>query len=200
MSGPQGTLRAFIALPVLPEAQRSLEPAVQHLSAVAPGAVRWVALDGLHLTLKFLGNVDARRVDDITQGMRLACRDLAPFELALSDLGVFPNAGRPRVVWAGVQGDLEPLTKLQGNVETDMAALGFGPEKRPFAPHLTLGRVRDRVADSQRRLLGSAVAECSIDAARPWLVEAVHLVRSELGPRGAAYTDLASAPLGGGTS
>ena len=200
MSGPQGTLRAFIALSVPPDAQQSLEPAVQHLSAVVPGAVRWVDLDGLHLTLKFLGNVDAGRVDGITQGMRRACRDLVPFELALSGLGVFPNAGRPRVVWAGVQGDLGPLGDIQAGIETEMAGLGFSLEKRAFAPHLTLGRVRNRVADSQRRLLGGAVAACSIEAPRPWLVEAVHLVRSELGPRGAAYTNLASVPLGGGTS
>ncbi len=200
MSGPQGTLRAFIALSVPPEAQRSLEPAVQHLSAVVPGAVRWVDLDGLHLTLKFLGNVESTRVDDIVQGMRRACRDLAPFELDLSELGVFPNASRPRVVWAGVQGDLGLLTTLQGGIETEMSALGFSPEKRPFAPHLTLGRVRDRAGDSQRRLLGGAVSGCSIDAARPWLVEAVYLVRSELGTGGATYTALASAPLGGGTS
>lgn len=200
MSGPQGTLRAFIALSVPPEAQRALEPAVQHLSAVAPGAVRWAALDGLHLTLKFLGNVDAGRVDGIAQGMRLACRDLAPFELALSDLGVFPNAGRPRVVWAGVRGDLGPLGELQAGIETAMASLGFVPEKRQFAPHLTLGRVRARVADSQRRLLGGAVSGCEIEALQPWLVEAALLVRSELGPGGATYTDLASVPLGGGTS
>ena len=157
-------------------------------------------MDGLHLTLKFLGNVDAGRVDGITQGMRRACRDLAPFELALSGLGVFPNAGRPRVVWAGVRGELGPLAELQGNVETEMSALGFAPERRAFSPHLTLGRVRDRVADWQRSRLGGAVTGCSIEAARPWLVEAALLVRSELGPGGATYTNLASVPLGGGTS
>ena len=200
MSGSRGTMRVFIALAVPPEAQRALEPAVQQMSAAAPGAVRWVNLDGLHLTLKFLGDVDAGRVGDISQGMRRACRDLAPFELALSDLGVFPNSGRPRVVWAGVKGDLDSVTTLQTGIESEMAALGFAPEKRAFAPHLTLGRVRDRAADSQRRFLGRAVSACSIDSPQPWLVEEVRLVRSELGPGGATYTALASVPLGGGTS
>ncbi len=200
MSGPQGTLRAFIALSVPPEAQRVLEPTVQRVSAVAPGAVRWVNLDGLHLTLKFLGNVDAGRVDGIAQGMRLACRDLVPFELTLSELGVFPNESRPRVVWAGVQGDLDPLIKLQAAIEAAMAGLGFAPEKRPFAPHLTLGRVQERASSAQRSRLGRAVATCLIEASQPWLVEEVHLVRSDLGPQGAAYTNLASATLGGRTS
>ncbi len=200
MSGPRETLRTFIALSVPPEAQQSLAPAVQHLSATVPGAVRWIDLDGLHLTLKFLGNVDAGRVDGITQGMRQACREPCPFELSLSALGVFPDARRPRVVWAGVRGDLGQLVELQGDVETAMAGLGFAPEKRPFAPHLTLGRVRDRATDSQRRLLGSAVAAWSIEAPQPWLVEEVRLVRSELGPQGAKYSDIASVTLGGGTS
>ena len=200
MSGPQGVLRAFIALSVPPAVQRSLEPAVDQVSAAAPGAVRWVSLDGLHLTLKFLGDVDAGRVDGITQGMRLACRDLAPFELTLSGLGVFPSAGKPRVVWAGVKGDLASVTRLQAGIESEMSAIGFAPEKRAFTPHLTLGRVRDRAADAQRRLLGSAVAACSIEAPQPWLVEDVRLVRSELGPQGAKYSDLASVTLGGGTS
>lgn len=200
MSGPRETLRTFIALSVPPEAQQSLAPAVQHLSAAVPGAVRWVDLDGLHLTLKFLGNVDAGRVDGITQEMRQACREPSPFELSLSALGVFPDARRPRVVWAGVRGDLGQLVELQGDVEMAMAGLGFAPEKRPFAPHLTLGRVRDRATDSQRRLLGSAVAAWSIEAPQPWLVEEVRLVRSELGPQGAKYSDIASVTLGGGTS
>ena len=200
MSGPQRTLRAFIALSVPPEAQQSLEPAVQQLSAVAPGAVRWVALDGLHLTLKFLGNIEAGRVDGIVQGMQRACGEIAPFKLTLADLGVFPNPSRPRVVWAGVQGDLQPLVKLQTGIETHLASLGFPLEKRPFTPHLTLGRVRDQAGNPQRSRLGNAVSACLIQAPQPWSVEAAHLVRSDLGPGGATYTNLASVPFGGGTN
>ena len=159
-------------------------------------------LDGLHLTLKFLGSIEASRVDDITQAMRRACREVAPFRLTLSDLGVFPNENRPRVIWAGVQGDLDSVLELQARMETETSALGFTPEKRPFAPHLTLGRVRDRTADAQRSLLGRAISDCPIEKAQPWLVEAVQLVRSDLGTwaRGATYSDLASVTLGVGTT
>ena len=150
--------------------------------------------------MKFLGNIDAGRVDDITQGMQRACRELAPFKLALSNLGVFPNASRPRVVWAGVQGDLEPLVRLQTGIETHLARLGFPPENRPFTPHLTLGRVRDQASNPQRSRLGNAVSACFTEAPQPWSVQAAHLVRSDLGPRGATYTNLASVPLGGGTN
>ena len=148
---------------------------------MVPDAVRWAALDGLRLTLKFLGSIDGARVEEITQGMHRACRESAPFRLTLSDLGVFPNENRPRVIWAGVQGDLDSVMKLQAGIETEMSALGLTPEKRPFTPHLTLGRVRGRVADAQRSLLGRTVSACSIGKAQYWLVETVRLVRSDIG-------------------
>ena len=200
MTRPQGTLRAFIALSVPPEAQRSLEPAVQQLSVVAPGAVRWVALNGLHLTLKFLGNIDGARLQEITQRMQRACRGVSPFTLTLSGVGAFPNERSPTVIWAGVKDDLDAVTKIQAGIDAEMSALGFPPEKRPFTPHLTLGRVRGRAGDAQRSLMGRAVSACSIEETQSWLVETVQLVRSDLGPRGATYTDLASVTLGGGTN
>ena len=200
MSGPQGTLRAFIALSVPPAVQHSLDPAVQQMSVVVPGAVRWAAPDGLHLTLKFLGNIDGARVEEITQGMHRACRGVSPFRLTLSGLSAFPNERSPRVIWAGVKGDLDSAMKLQAGIETETSALGFPPEKRPFTPHLTLGRVRGRVADGQRSLLGRTVSACSIGKAQYLLVETVQLVRSDLGPLGATYTDLASVTLGIGTT
>lgn len=200
MSGPQGTLRAFIALSVPSAVQHSFEPAVQRMSAVVPGAVRWVALDGLHLTLKFLGNIDGARLEEITQRMHRACRGVSTFRLTLSGVGAFPNERSPRVIWAGVKGDLDAVTKLQAGIDAEMSALGFPPEKRPLMPHLTLGRVRDRASNPQRSRLGNAVSSCPIETSPTWLVETVQLVRSDLGPGGATYTDLASVTLGSETN
>ncbi len=198
MSRSDGTLRAFIALPIPPPVKSGLERVVQRLTAQVHSGVRWVGLDGIHLTLKFLGDIYPSRVEDITEAVQRASLAASSFELFLSGLGTFPNDRRPRVIWAGVQGDLGPLAKLQAGIETEVTGLGFPGENRPFTPHLTLGRVRDQASSSQRLGIGAAVSSTSMVPAEPWLVESVRLVRSNLGPGGATYSDLASATLGGG--
>ena len=186
----------FIALPIPPPVKTGLGEVVQHLAAQVSGGVRWVGLDGIHLTLKFLGNIDPSLVDDITEAVQRASLGASPFRLLLSGLGTFPNENRPRVIWAGVQGDLESLGKLQARIEAEVSGLGFPRENRPFTPHLTLGRVRDQSASSERRRIGAAVTSSSTVSTEPWLVESVRLVRSTLGRGGPAYSDLASVSLG----
>ena len=199
MIRPDGAFRAFIALSLPPLLKCGLEQVVQNLAAQVPRGVRWVGLDGIHLTLKFLGNIDPTQVEDITEAVQRASLGASPFRLLLSGLGTFPNEKRPRVIWAGVQGDLESVGKLQAGIEAEVYGLGFPREKRPFTPHLTLGRVRDQAGSSERLGIGAAVSSCSMGPTEPWLVESVRLVRSHLGPGGATYSDLASVSLGHGT-
>ena len=198
MTRPDGSLRAFVALSVPPRVKSSLETVVQQLAAQIPGGVRWAGSDGIHLTLKFLGNIDSAQADDVARAMERASLEVSPFSLLLSGLGAFPNESRPRVIWAGVQGGLESVAKLQAMIEAEVSGLGFPREKRAFTPHLTLGRVRDRATAVERSRLGAAVAAGCLGPTEPWLIESVRLVRSDLGPGGARYSDLASAPLGGG--
>ena len=199
MSQPHGTLRVFIALPLLPLVKSGLEKVVQHLASQFSGDVRWVGLDGIHLTLKFLGNIDPSRVEDISGAVQRASIGSSPFRLLLSGLGTFPNQNRPRIIWAGVQGDIDALGKLQTEIEAEMSGIGFPRENRPFAPHLTLGRVRDGTASSKRLGIGAAVSSSSTVSTESWLVESVRLVRSNLGPGGPTYSDLASVSLDDGT-
>ena len=198
MTRSDGSVRVFIALPIPPPLKSELERVVQYLADQVPVGVRWVGVDGIHLTLKFLGNINPTRIEDITEAMRRASLTYSHFSLHMSGLGTFPNERRPRVIWAGVQGDLELLGKLQAGIEAEVSGLGFPRENRPFSPHLTLGRVRDQSAGSERLGIGAAISNYSVDPTEPWLVQSVRLVQSNLGPGGATYSDLASVPLVGG--
>ena len=100
-------------------------------------------------------------------------------------------------MWSGLQGDLETLQDLRAKVEDGMAALGFPGERRPFSPHLTLGRIRDQLPDAIRRRIADATSSVTLPASEPWLVESAYLVRNHLAPEGATYSTLAGAPLGG---
>lgn len=192
---PSKAIRVFIAVPIPPPAKLILAQTIDSLSAKISDGVRWVNPDGIHLTVKFLGDVDPGRTVEITQAMRMAATEVAPFQVGLSGLGTFPNQNRPRVLWAGVRGDLERLTDLQKLTEAKLTEIEFPKDSRPFNPHLTLGRVRDQVSEHSRRGIGSTVAIHQLPESEPWLVESVELIQSHLGPGGATYTTLATADL-----
>ena len=158
--------------------------------------VRWVRPGGVHLTLKFLGDVPAQRVDEIGQALERACVGFAPFTLTFGGLGCFPNTRRPRVVWVGVQDESGTLTHLWEAVEEEVAPLGFPTEKRGFSPHLTLGRVK-RASTGERHRLGELIQGAEIGSLGRMTVRGVSLMRSDLKPSGAVYTQLRSAALEG---
>ena len=195
-----GRRRLFVAVELPARAQEALAASMGQLRGLTPAGVRWVNPAGIHLTLKFLGEVDGGLVEPLLGALREAAAgmDKAAFPLHLDRLGVFPNRREPRVIWAGVGGDLETLAEAQGRVENAAAALGFAKERRAFRPHLTLGRVRDGVTPAARREIGSVVAEqgAALAAAYAWEVEEISLIRSVLTPQGAVYTTLGTARLG----
>jgi len=158
--------------------------------------VRWVRPEGIHLTLKFLGDVPADRVGQVGDALRRACDGFGPLSLTLADLGCFPNLRRPRVVWVGVQGDVDALGRLQASVEKHVAPLGFPTEKRRFSPHLTLGRVK-RATRSEAQQLGQQIEKMDVGTVGTMTAQAVRLMRSDLKPTGAEYTCLVEVPLEG---
>lgn len=196
MSDSQRPLRVFIAIPISAEAKRALDTVIKRLAAQSPGGVRWVHSVGIHLTVKFLGDVEPMLVNPIAEAMGRAAAGGSPFRLQLSGLGMFPSERRPRVLWAGVAGDLDALEALQGRMESEMAALSFPPERRPFSPHLTLGRVRQGTSEGMRRRVSTALLSTSLEPTGPWQVETVHLMLSDPAPEGAIYSALASVGVG----
>ena len=197
MTQPDATRRVFIALAIPTSAKSLLEEVVEPLVVQTHDQVRWVNIEGIHLTLKFLGNVDAVRIGPVAEAMCQVSLGTSPFRLVLSGMGMFPNEKRPRVIWSGVQGDLDSLGALQGRIEHQVSILGFSREKRAFSSHLTLGRVRENTGNDARRQIGAAVTACSMGPTESWQVDSVRLVQSHLTPGGATYTDLAVASLGG---
>ena len=185
-------VRAFIALPLEPVLAAEIKKVQQRLDA--PGsAVRWINSEHLHLTLHFLGNVAADRLDDLTAALRRACARTVPFQLALEGAGCFPNTKSPRVVWIGIQGDLEPLRKLQEKIAQETKNFGDHGDERAFQPHLTIGR--DKALGAEGRKAGQTIECTTVPKLGDWTVHQVLLVRSELTPDGARYTTLAAVPL-----
>jgi 2'-5' RNA ligase len=191
-------VRVFAALELPPELSRRLTEVISGLSKALPrGSVRWVRPEGIHLTLKFFGEVAPSKLADLQAGLAQAAGNAAPIALTLEGLGVFPNPLRPRVIWVGVAGGVEALGALYQAVEEATASLGFKPEARGFSPHLTLGRVNGALRPAERQALGEALRAGSVDRLGDFTADSLSLMGSELKPGGAVYTRLYSAPLGG---
>ncbi len=194
---PPESVRLFIALdlprPVL-DALTILQKRLQ--TADSERAIRWSAIQGIHLTLKFLGEMPASRQDKIVAAMDTASVGFAPFELTIQGAGCFPNFNKPRVIWAGCNGNLRALLALQEQVERVIMPLGFPTDERGFSPHLTLGRARQEASGKALAALGQLVKSVESSSLAAWQVEGVSLMRSDLKPSGAVYTQVAYWPLG----
>ena len=152
--------------------------------------VAWVAPGNLHVTLKFLGQVDETRVPAVTDALQAALADRREFDVAVRGLGAFPSPTRPRVLWAGLEDATGGMTAIAERVDACCGRLGFPTETRPFAAHVTLGRVRE--ARRQPALADALAGPADFGRVR---VDRVSLMRSELSPHGARYSELFAAPL-----
>jgi 2'-5' RNA ligase len=191
-------IRSFIAIELPEEAKKGLARLRRELERDEHRFVKWVDPLGIHLTLKFLGNIAARRVTEITEAMGKAVQGMSPFHLEISGLGAFPSVRQPRVFWVGVSGELDRLCGLQQNIDSALAGLGFAGEERPFVPHLTLARIREGASPPERRSFGELVGSTTFEDKYPVEVEAVRLMRSQLTPTGAIYSCLSVVELAPG--
>jgi 2'-5' RNA ligase len=191
-------IRTFIALELPTSVKSSLAQLQDSLKQYEHTHVKWLHPDSIHLTLKFLGNIDPGIIPVLTDAISEAAGSSAPFYLNLGHLGAFPNMRAPRVVWVGLEGEIENLLTLQESVERSLSTLGFPPENRRFSPHLTLGRIREKATPGDRRRLGEAVHSLKTEATAPFKINVINLMRSILTREGALYSCLASVALSGG--
>jgi len=189
-------IRSFIAIELPEEARSGLGKLRNELERVEHAFVKWVNPEGIHLTLKFLGSIPFKQVAEVGEAMEGATRGISPFHLEISGLGAFPNLKQPRVLWVGISGELDKLLGLQRNIDSALSPLGFTKEKRPFVPHLTLARIRERASPGERRTFGDLVVSTIFEDKYHIAVDAISLMRSQLTPAGAIYTRLSVVGLG----
>ncbi len=191
-------LRVFIAVEIpLPIRQAIFEQTGALRRAVGP-LIRWVPLENMHLTLKFIGEVSPANVEMIQQMLGIEAAAVAPFQVQVGGLGAYPSPRRARVIWTGIQAP-PALSSLQHGIESGAARLGYEAEERPFSPHLTIGRVRQQVSTGEQQQIRSALEGTHLGDLGTARIREVRLFKSDLQPGGSIYTKLFSAPLEGDT-
>ena len=180
-------MRLFVAVVPPPEVRERALKEARSLSW--EGHIRWLPPENLHLTLRFLGETPDQELPGLRDALEAACSGQEAFDLTLQDAGAFPSADRARVLWVGVGDGLERLNALAGEVDAALERLEIEREKRPFHPHLTVGRAR--TGDARLGNPGSGGNVGPI----PFEVGVVELVQSRLSREGAVYSIIASFPL-----
>ena len=188
-------VRSFIAIELPDELKLGLTQLEAQLKMSKQPWVKWVDPYSIHLTLKFLGSIAVDRISEITGAMEEAIQGISPFHLEVKDLGVFPNLRRVQVAWVGISGEVDKLSQLQQHLESNLARLGFAPETRPFTPHLTLARLRNRASLDERQSFGQLIATTRFEATYTIKVDAISLMRSQLTREGAIYSQISSVGL-----
>ena len=185
-------IRSFIAIE-LPQDLKAELGRLQAKLKVEKPRIKWVSPDSIHLTLKFLGDIEITAIDSIEQAMTEAVNGIEPFQLSIGQLGLFPNSERVQVVWVGLDGRIDMLYRLYKQLEDSMAKIGFPPEKRGFKPHLTLARVGDEALPEERKTFGDFISSSNAEINCPIKATGLSLIKSVLTPQGAVYSGLAYA-------
>ena len=185
-------IRAFIAFPISDQLRARLGQVQLELLQNMPH-LRPVKLPGIHLTLAFLGDISATQVYNVGTIMESVCKNHSSLQLQCRRLGAFPDLKSPRVLWAGLEGEMDRLAALQGQLADELDKIGFSKETRQFNPHLTLFRLKDQ---QQLGALRKRMEKLSQDGLGDIQCDTLVLYRSDLKPEGAVYTKLKMVALG----
>lgn len=191
-------MRLFVAVELPPEVRQELAD-LADLFAGSASVLKWVSPKLLHITVRFLGATDPRRLHDVEAAAAHAAKGVRSFELTTSEPGAFPSARTPRVLWVGLRPDrgYASLQDLFRRLDQSLSARGFEAEAREYAPHITIARVRPEAGADDRKAVGASLAaiRSSGSLARQFVVRRLVVMRSDLHPDGPRYTPLAHAPL-----
>jgi RNA 2',3'-cyclic 3'-phosphodiesterase len=185
-------VRLFVCIEMPADVKKIIVGLQIRLRPLAKGFVSWARQEGLHITLKFLGEVESKKLEKVSESVAQATRGIEPFELTVNGVGGFPSLKWPRVFWVGIEEPTGTLLKLQAQIESEFTTLGFAKEERPFSPHLTIGRVKEPkgVADISRELEKTILGPVSLTA------NELIVMRSDLRPDGPVYTPMRKVKLG----
>jgi len=188
-------LRLFIAIPIPEPVREEMLRVQRELQPLArPGAVRWTRPDQIHLTLRFLGDVPAARVNALKESINAACRGVRPMQLRAEGIGFFPNDHSPRVMWGGINEAEGLLIDLQRRIETAVRPFAAETNAEIFVGHATLGRFKSFRRSDTGKLL-ARVPAIKGRTFGEWTAREIEIIRSQLSPDGPLYTLLAAFPL-----
>jgi len=194
MADSEKNIRAFLAIDPPENILQAMSRLQEKLKREISGRSSWTKPQGQHLTLKFFGDISTEDVKNICAAVQNRVTSEPSLNLKIEKTGVFPDARRPRVIWCGITGDVEKLTSLQKQLDSDFAGIGFPMEDRPFRAHLTLGRIKDSHGLTG---INEALIKYNTFAAGEFNCTDLILFQSRLSPQGAIYTKLAEFALGG---
>ena len=184
-------VRTFIAIEIPENILSDIRELQQNLRHFGID-IRWIRPENIHLTLKFLGDVPAANIDGIFRAISKAAEKVSSISLKAKGIGMFPGIKHPRVLWVGLDGQLDDLMRLQKTVDANLKDMGFPLERRPFKGHLTIGRIKVKL---NTKTFGDALTTFGNFETQTFTADKITVFKSELKPQGAVYTRLAIAPL-----
>ncbi len=184
-------IRSFIAISIPQEIKIRIVEIQKNLRETRAD-VRWVNIDGIHLTLKFLADIERSQVKEILSAIKAASQGVKPFSLEIASVGAFPKVEYPRVVWIGINDETNTLNPFQKRMEENLSKIGFNKEERDFKPHLTLGRVKS--LKGKEKLIPLILQSKNLSLGR-FEVTGILLMQSVLKPTGAEYSQIGQVEL-----
>ena len=177
-------IRTFIAINLNSEIKNAISKTVEQASRIMPG-IKWICDEDLHITLKFLGDVEENRIVEINDAISEALTNLPQFEISLAEIGAFPSSHRANIIWIGIDSGKDVLINLVGSIDNCLRKLGFMPENKLFSAHITIGRVKD---PSKHRIIEEAFSSLEVNLPCSQMVESIDIMRSKLTSTGSIYS------------
>lgn len=183
-------MRTFIAIDFPAQINQKIDQIISFLKTQTPSeAIKWVAAENLHLTLKFLGDYPEQDQDQLTAVLDHALQQFSAFQISIGGMGMYPNQDNPRVIWLGIS-PADPLLILHKQLDNALANIGIQPDSRHFSAHLTIARVRRRIDRKMTHEIGKTLSTYRVETLGQVMVDTILLMKSELTPQGPIYTPL----------
>ncbi|MFT7618648.1 MAG: 2'-5' RNA ligase [Planctomycetota bacterium] len=190
--GKKNDLRCFVGIELPNPLVKRLSREIGFLQ-LAGASVRWTSKKNLHLSVRFIGDVRPEEMMDVQRAVAEAVEDVRPTRLIIKGMKALPeDKATPRIISAGVQGDIEPLNLLYNNLQRTLGLIGFRPERKGYRPHITVGRVR---GDNEMVELKAKLVESDRNEYSHFNVTKIHLMMSDMTPEGPIYTPMQTFPL-----
>ena len=188
-------MRTFIAVDFPPNMLKKIGEITTFFKTLTPEkGLKWVETGNLHLTIKFLGEIEENKTDQVKHTLAQALKDQNCFDIEIAGLGMYPNKRAPRVIWLGIVG-ASPLKEVYQVINRELTALDLTPERRAFSPHLTIARIRKHTDRQQAQQIGEILSTYKVESLGLTTIKQVHLYQSVLTPSGPIYTLLHSVDL-----